>query len=733
YITAPVLPARLASQVEAIHGLDDRPAARRRTPNTGPAGGYTPDQLKSLYSLRSAPLGATDGSGVTIGVLALTNFNPDHIATYDSRYYPSTVVPAPIPVVVSAPDMACCTNQLESELDIEVIQAIAPQATIKVYEASNTNAGENAAYSQMVSDRVNVISTSWGQCEQLTQAGDSNELPTLHRIFQQAALAGINVYAATGDGGAFDCVDPAHPSYLDTTLAVDSPASDPNVIGVGGTTLLNSGDFLTFSSERAWAPAQNGGGGGGLSTVYAAPDWQVGDGVNSGMRQLPDVSFDGDPTSGVSVCSYSAGGGDTMFATPCSWQTVGGTSVGAPAWAAYNAIYNQYARGAGASPMGGAPAIYAAAQCHDAASPLHDTTVGNQGYYSPQPGFDLATGWGTMNGAGLASNIQAQPTAPIQVRGVSPNRGWSSGGGRVTISGCAFRQSGGSPPSVSFGGQPATSVTWISSTQLAATVPPGPVQTVNVTVTNPRGGASTLSGGFTFVQPPPPPPPGPPPPAGGTNLYGTLLNGGNSGVAELHGLSQQTHYTQFMLHAASAFGSSSASEWQFAVAPFGGDGQPDLVGVHLRNTASHQVEVHVLSAASGYQEWILHTATPLGEVSSTQFQFALGSLGGDRRSNLFAIAMNGTSSGSLEVHALSDSSGYNSWILHSTTAYGPVSGDQWQFKVGDRAGRGDLVGIIHSFTGSGRTEVHVLTRDSGYQGFSVHTATPLETTADSQW
>jgi outer membrane protein assembly factor BamB len=226
----------------------------------------------------------------------------------------------------------------------------------------------------------------------------------------------------------------------------------------------------------------------------------------------------------------------------------------------------------------------------------------------------------------------------------------------------------------------------------------------------------------------------PPPPAGGTNLYGVLLNGSSSGQVEVHALAQSSHYSQFSLHSTTAFAPSVAADWQFFVGGFQGDGQPDLFGVHLRNTGSGQVEVHVLSAASGYQAFILHAATALAAVPSGRFQFTLASFAGDHRSNLYAIALNNTGTNTVEVHALSEASNYGSWVLHSASALAPVADSStWQFEIGDRSGSGDLIAIPHTATGSGGTEVHVLTRASGYRAFSIHAATPLAYTSDSQF
>jgi hypothetical protein len=226
-----------------------------------------------------------------------------------------------------------------------------------------------------------------------------------------------------------------------------------------------------------------------------------------------------------------------------------------------------------------------------------------------------------------------------------------------------------------------------------------------------------------------------PPPPGGTNLFGTLLDNTASGHVEVHALSQASHYSQFSLHVATAFVSPSGAtaEWQFLTASFQGDGQPDLFGIHLRNTFSHRVEVHVLSAASGYQTFVLHAATALTEIPANQSQFAVGRFAGDRNSDLYAIILNNTGSSTVEVHVLSEDSNYSTWLLHSASGLGTTSPNTWQFRIGDRSGSGDLVGILHTATGSGRTEVHILSRVSGYQNFSLHIATPLGPTTDSQF
>jgi uncharacterized protein YkwD len=224
-------------------------------------------------------------------------------------------------------------------------------------------------------------------------------------------------------------------------------------------------------------------------------------------------------------------------------------------------------------------------------------------------------------------------------------------------------------------------------------------------------------------------------PSGGTCLYATMLNGTSSGQVEIHALTEASHYTQFILQSTSAF-RTPTPDWHFYIASFQGDGQPDLIGIKERNTGSGFVEVHVLSAASGYRSFLLHAATPLRPaVVANSLQFAVGSFDGDQRPNLYAILPTNTGSGTVEVHVLSEATNYSVWALHSASALSaaPSTVPNWQFRIGDRYGRGDLVGINHGATGSGHTEVHILSRNSGYQTFSLHAATPMGYTSDSQF
>jgi kumamolisin len=264
------------------------------------------------------------------------------------------------------------SGQDEVDLDIEVVQALAPGSTIKVYEAPNSDAGETAVYSKLVSDDVPIISISWGIYESGETASNRTALNT---DFQEAAAQGQSVFAASGDSGSDDAGDGG--------TSVDFPASDPYVTGTGGTTLTTSSG--TWSKETAWS-----GSGGGVSSIYSRPSFQTSSENSSSYRGVPDVAADANPSSGWSI--YTEG----------AWYEFGGTSAAAPNWAAFTAVLDDEADETGGYELGYAnTTIYALATSSSStyASAFHDVTSGSNGSYSAGTGYDKVTGWGSYNGA----------------------------------------------------------------------------------------------------------------------------------------------------------------------------------------------------------------------------------------------------------------------------------------------------------------------------------------------
>jgi hypothetical protein len=199
------------------------------------------------------------------------------------------------------------------------------------------------------------------------------------------------------------------------------------------------------------------------------------------------------------------------------------------------------------------------------------------------------------------------------------------------------------------------------------------------------------------------------------DLFAISKSGTGSGTTEVHVLSAASGYQEFSLHTATAL-HETGPEFDFALTA-----DRDLVAIAKSGTGSGTTEVHILSAASNYSEFSLHTATALHETGDT-FEFELAGNG-----DLFAISKSGTGTGTTEVHVLSAASGYQEFSLHTGTAL-HETGANFKFLLADN---GDLFAISKSATGTGSTEVHVLSAASNYSTFSLHTGTALHETGAS--
>ncbi len=403
----PSVPALLSDAIQSVNGLDNmsvwHPNLAPSVANTGPGGGFTPGELRTAYDFNGLIGNGDQGDGQTVAIFELDGYKASDITTYKNNY--SLTGGSLTNVLVDGFNVSAGAGAIEVELDIEVVAATAPHAAQRIYEGPNTTQGVNDTYNRIVTDNLaQVMSTSWGLCE---ASSGTSELTTLDNIFKQGASQGISFFAAAGDSGAYDC---------DTTsLAVDSPADDPNVSGVGGT-FLSTGTGGAYVSESAWNCStcsgrgpKGTGGGGGLSTFFALPTWQVGPGVqnsfSNGKREVPDVSADADPNSGYSVfCTVTSAG----CSATSGWISVGGTSAAAPLWAGAAADMNQYLTGVGKGRLGFAnPTWYLLACNAQTLAPFHDVTSGNNLFYPTTSGYDLASGIGTPDVWNIAQDLGA--------------------------------------------------------------------------------------------------------------------------------------------------------------------------------------------------------------------------------------------------------------------------------------------------------------------------------------
>ena len=406
--TGPVhLPDELDGVVEAVLGLDNRPAARshvRRRPlqrtlhqndTAYVAPSFSPAVVASLYGF---PAG--DGRGECVAIIELGG---GYLAADLQTYFADLgISPAPEVSAISV-DTACnmATGDAEGPdsevmLDIEVVGAIAPAARIVVYFAPNTDAGFLDAITTAAHDAINrpsVISISWGGPE---SAWTTQAMTAMENALQAAAAMGITVCVASGDNGSGD-------GATDGTDHVDFPASSPHALACGGTRLEAAN--LAISGEVGWNDgAQGGAGGGGISSFFDLPAWQAGLTVlkagrigNLVMRGVPDVSGNADPVTGYNV---RVNGTNTVL---------GGTSAVAPLWAGLIARINA-ARG---GPVGFVnPSLYRAA------SAMRDIVEGGNGDYAAAIGWDACTGLGSPIGAQIAVALAASATQ--SVTGIEP-------------------------------------------------------------------------------------------------------------------------------------------------------------------------------------------------------------------------------------------------------------------------------------------------------------------------
>lgn len=384
------VPADLDGAIVAVLGADDRPQARALNRIHSGSGGssYSAPQLGDVYAF---PAG-TDGTGQTIAILELGGGYTDQ--DLDS-YFSGIGVDVPSVTAVGVDgaknDPGTDTNtDTEVALDIEIAGALAPRAAFVVYFAPNTDKGFLDALSEAAhaEPAPAAISISWGQSEDQWTA---QVRTAMDEAIADAVALGATVCSASGDAGSAD-------NQSDGRVHVDFPASSPNALGCGGTTLaLDSSGAV--SSEQVWNGADGGATGGGVSDVFGVPDWQAGAGIpeRSGGgtgRGVPDVAGNADPATGYQVVV----GGQQVV--------VGGTSAVAPLWAALIARLDQ---ALGSAIGAAAGRFYSGVSAGQAAAGFRDITTGTNGEYQAGPGWDACTGLGVPDGTALLERLRQGP------------------------------------------------------------------------------------------------------------------------------------------------------------------------------------------------------------------------------------------------------------------------------------------------------------------------------------
>lgn len=438
-LSDPTLPAAIANVVTGITGLNDfKPRARARVSvvrasaisprfTSSISGNHymAPGDFYNIYDSLPLIQNSFTGTGITIAVVGQTDISLTDVAAFRS----ASGLPTNAPTIVQAPGYKAgilSADIDEAQLDVEWSGASAPGATIKYVTvgASTTASVMDSLVYAITAKLAPIITISYGACE--SNWGQSN-LSLYNQYFQQANAQGTTIVGPSGDSGATDC------DYQESTatqgLAVDFPASSPYVTAVGGT-MLNEGSGTYWNStndsfsgsakgyipETVWNESDATGlsaGGGGISSYFGKPAWQVGSGVpNDLSRDIPDISLNAASVhDGYLFCSQGSCTNGYRNASN-NLNVVGGTSVASPTFAGILALLEQQL--GSTSGLGNVnPMIYGLANSTYYGSVFHDVTGGNNNSpcaigtkdcpsggsigYSANTSYDRATGWGSVD------------------------------------------------------------------------------------------------------------------------------------------------------------------------------------------------------------------------------------------------------------------------------------------------------------------------------------------------
>jgi subtilase family serine protease len=384
------------------------PAAQSASPVPSvaqpPSVALSPAQLAAAYNLGPLQRRGIDGAGQTIVIV--DSFGSPTIAadlaSFDSAF--GLRAPASLKVIQPAGPVPAYQDNTtrsgwasETSMDVEWAHAMAPAAAIVLVETPTAETEGLAGFPQIVTAENyvlrhhlgQVISQSFGATEE-TFASPA-QLLALRGPYELAARDHVTVLAASGDNGSTGETIGMHSVY--DRPVVEWPASDPLVTAVGGTQVKLGTDGQRLAPDSAWSE-----GGGGRSAIFARPSYQDGVArITGSHRGIPDISMDASCSSPVAVYGTFLGGG--------GWQTSCGTSLATPLMAGLVALADQVA----GHPLGLInPALYKMSAAHSAG--ITDILAGDNAVrgdggtqtvpgFRATPGYDLASGTGTVNGA----------------------------------------------------------------------------------------------------------------------------------------------------------------------------------------------------------------------------------------------------------------------------------------------------------------------------------------------
>jgi len=514
----PSIPAALEPVAAALTGLHDfNPKAPKHAQPafTDGAGNITiaPGDLGTIYDINQLYAQGIDGTGQTIAIVGATQLELSDIQGFRSTF---SLGNQNLQTMLVGTDPGMNSDALgEADIDLEWSGAVARNASfIYLYSTDPTGAAVYAIDQNLAP----VVSESFGTCEANVPASNVSAYET---AAQKGNAMGITWLVSSDDQGAAGCDYGATVASLG--LAVDFPASIPEVTAVGGTEFNEGAGYYWYASdsafgnsalsyipEMAWNDTAYGGGisasGGGVSVLYPKPAWQAGVGVpNDGARDVPDVAMDA--SNDHDPYNVLTGG---------QWQHFGGTSVATPVFAGIVALLNQHLSANGSQPGVGNinTVLYPMAQTSQ--NVFHDIVVGNNivpceagtpdctdgefGYYTGR-GYDLVTGLGSVDAYNLVVNWQGAHAGQVAISSLSPVSATAGGAAfTLTVNGSNFA----ADATVNWAGT-SLPTTLASSTQLTAAVTAALIATASksaVTVSSGGEVSNTLYFAINAAAPP---------------------------------------------------------------------------------------------------------------------------------------------------------------------------------------------------------------------------------------
>jgi hypothetical protein len=448
------------------------------------SGGYTAPDLAQAYDYNGIYARGFHGEGIRAALVEFDDYHDSNVRGMERCY--GLRIPVTRRLVNGGVGGPPEGGEAEDMADITTILELDPKLRqLYVYEAPITGGAaifdegtaELDLYNAFVSDnKASVLSASWGYCEAL-QSASYDQL--FARLAEEAAAQGQQIFDASGDSGAVDCLSSETPTM--GSVSVEQESAVPWVTSVGGTDLGRNSTLRgsQIHDEDTWN--DGGAGGGGQSNIWAMPSWQAGYlaaahdrvpgaandcGAPAGQlcRMVPDISMNADPEAGgalggeptppqfsTSIPPDTGSPGDNTYCATanCSltgtqtsgvgaWYPIGGTSLSAPTAAAAAVLWDQEARTAGLGRLGLVnPSLYRIASGSSAyANDFHDvrTDTNSNQYdtadcppgcnprhlYRAARGYDMASGLGSVDvsrlGADLVKQARTIDLTPSTVR-----------------------------------------------------------------------------------------------------------------------------------------------------------------------------------------------------------------------------------------------------------------------------------------------------------------------------